>query len=110
MDNKELVSPLIDKLDNDFSLEEAKQLVPSGGIDSIEQVKKFLVERIIVMMDNNYERFLNTLYRIDVDEAKVNYIVSKAKVTEIPELLADLIIERQLQRIRTQILYKQGKL
>ena len=110
MENHELVAPLIDKLDKDFSLEKTDTDLVATEPNDIQAVKQILVERIIEMMDRNYERFMTTLYRIDLDEAKVNFIISNAKIPEIPELLADMIIERQLQRIRTQIMYKQGKL
>jgi hypothetical protein len=50
------------------------------------------------------------LYRIDVDETKVHEIMMTKDKTLIPEKIADLIIERQLARIKTQMLYKQGKL
>ena len=108
MENKELIKPLIEKLYNDFAIDKTNLPVKKDFTEELKMIKEFLAKRITEMLTKNEERFYNTLYRIDVSESKVAEILSTSKVA--PEDLADLIIERQLQRIRTQILYKQGKL
>ncbi|MCX7876464.1 MAG: hypothetical protein N2321_09905 [Melioribacteraceae bacterium] len=101
----ELFPSLIEKLNNDFSLD--KNSLPTK-VD-FEALKKFFTEKVRQLMSSNYERFLNSLYRIDVDEKKLNEILHSKDKTTIPEKLAELIIERQLLRVKTQLLYKQSK-
>lgn len=110
MNNDEILNGLISKLDNDFQI--SGKNLPAGNDfeNSLNEIKKYLIEKIIAQMEKNFERFLNTLYRIDLDENKLNDILANQAVSEIPGLIADMIIERQVQRVRTQLLYKQGKL
>lgn len=76
--------------------------------EELKIIKEFLSKRITELMTKNQERFFNTLYRIDVNEMKVAQVLNNSK--NIPDDLADLIIERQLLRLKTQMMYKEGKL
>ena len=106
--NNELIQSLIEKLYNDFSIDKNNLPVKKDYSEELKIIKEFLSKRITELMDKNQERFFNTLYRIDVDESRVAHILNTS--TNPPDDLADLIIERQLQRLKTQLLYKQGKL
>ncbi len=106
MQEQELYPSLIEKLSKDFSLE--KESLPV--FNNLTLIREHLIKRVVELMANDYERFLNSLYRIDVNEKKVSEILVLKDRTMIPEKLADLIIERQLLRIKTQRLYKEGKL
>ncbi len=108
MDDNELIQPLIEKLYNDFSIDKSNLPVKKDYSEELRIIKEFLSRRIRELMANNEERFFNTLYRIDVNESKVSQILNTSKT--VSDDLADLIIERQLQRLKTQMLYKQGKL
>jgi hypothetical protein len=107
MEEKELYPSLLEKLSKDFSLEKGESLPVAVDLSAI---RKYLIERLKEMMSYDYERFLNSLYRIDVSESKVQAILHSKDKFSVTEKLADLIIERQLLRIKTQLLYKQGKL
>jgi len=108
MNKNELIQPLIEKLYNDFSIDKSNLPVKKDYSEELRIIKEFLSKRIVQLMEKSEERFFNTLYRIDVNESKVAQILNTSK--NIPDDLADLIIERQLQRLKTQMLYKQGKL
>jgi len=97
---------LIEKLSKDFSL--VKESLPA--VNDLADIRKHLISKVTELMSKDYERFLNSMYRIDVSESKVSEILRLKDRTTIPELFADLIIERQLLRIKTQMLYKSGKL
>jgi hypothetical protein len=106
MDEKELLPPLAEKLQKDFSLE--NNTLPA--LESVQIIREHLVKKVTELMGKNFKMFLNSLYRIDIDESKVSEVLNTKDKTTIPEKLADLIIERQIQRVKTQILYRQGKL
>lgn len=97
---------LIEKLNNDFFL--AKDSHPA--LNDLSHIREHLINKVAELMSKDYDRFLNSLYRIDVNESKVREVLHAKDRTTIPEKLADLIIERQLLRIKTQLLYKEGKL
>jgi len=106
MEEKELYPSLIEKLSKEYSLE--KKSLPTES--NLEIIREHFRKKVIELMTHDYNRFINSLYRIDVDETKVHEIMMTKDKTLIPEKIADLIIERQLTRIKTQMLYKQGKL
>jgi hypothetical protein len=106
MDEKELYPSLVDKLGKDFSLE--KESLPV--LNDLSVIREHLIRKIIDLMRGDYNRFLHNLYRIDLSEERVLAVLNARDNITIPEKLADLIIERQLQRVRTQILYREGKL
>ena len=62
------------------------------------------------MLDKNYNLLINTLYRIDISEKKVSELFSSKNKELIPEKLADLIIERQIEKIHFRKLYREGNL
>jgi hypothetical protein len=97
---------LVEKLHKDFSLE--KESLPA--VDNLDLIRNHLIVKVKELMSRDYDRFLNSMYRIDVNEKKVREILHCKDRTSIPEQLADLIIERQLMRVRTQLMYKEGKL
>ncbi len=107
MNEEKLLPHLIEKLEKDFNLESSNLPISSG----LNQIREHLIEKINEYLSGSFERFMNILYLIDVDETRVGKIFAEKENPEkISEKLADLIIERQLQRIRTQILYKEGKI
>ncbi|MDP3581066.1 MAG: hypothetical protein Q8S39_03965 [Ignavibacteria bacterium] len=106
MKEEEIYPSLVEKLHKDFSLE--KESLPA--VDNLDLIRNHLIVKVKELMSRDYDRFLNSMYRIDVNEKKVREILHCKDRTTIPEKLADLIIERQLMRVRTQIMYKEGKL
>lgn len=108
MNNNDLIQPLIEKLYNDFSIDKINLPTTKDYSEELKIIKEFLSKRISELMTKNQERFFNTLYRIDVSEKKVAAVMNNSK--NIPDDLADLIIERQLLRLKTQMMYKEGKL
>jgi len=69
---------------------------------TLETIREALAERIIELLNRNPEKLMVLLYRIDVSEPRVNEIFSTALPPDVPELLADLIIERQLAKAETR--------
>ncbi|MFA7229275.1 MAG: hypothetical protein WC061_09590 [Melioribacteraceae bacterium] len=106
MNEQELYPPLVEKLNRDFSLEGNSLPV----LNDLPMIREHLIKKVTELLSKDYDRFLNNLYRIDVNEKKVSEILRAKDRTSIPEKLADLIIERQLLRVKTQLLYREGKL
>ena len=73
---------------------------------TLEDVRAFLIDRINNLIKNNMGLLMSALYRIDVSEQAVNQIFATASPEQIASALADLIIERQIQKIRIRERYK----
>ncbi len=61
-----------------------------------------LAARIEEIMDESFEKLLAILYRLDVDERKVNTAFGENSRPAIARALAELVVERQLRTIRTR--------
>jgi len=66
----------------------------------LEDVKAFLVPRIAEMLNRNPAHLMSILYRVDVAEPRVQQVLQQSPPERIPHALADLLIERQLQKVQ----------
>ncbi len=70
--------------------------LPADGI------RGALIARIVTLLDRDPERLMHILYRVDVDEGRVQAILHDLPPAEMAPALADLIIERQLAKAETR--------
>jgi hypothetical protein len=79
-------------------------LLPEQSADSqdpstlFERLKAMLRHAVIHLLDSDMNRLIQILYRIDVDESKVTTAFASDPITEIPDRLTELILERQMQK------------
>lgn len=66
------------------------------------ELRNRLSEKIKYLIEKDFERLLQILYRIDVDEEKAKKCLSENPPSQAHFVLADLIIERQMQKIKTR--------
>lgn len=87
------------------------QLIEETGLrfSSFEEFRKYIIEKINYWINNDFEHLLFMLYRIDVHEDKVRKLMAEHKGENASEIIADLIIERQRQKIETRKLFKDFK-
>lgn len=97
-------------VEKDFVDSRFKTLIPCNDYQKLEEFREYLIVKLKDLYENNFELLINTLYRIDVSEAKLSELFSGKNRDDIPGRLADLIIERQLQKIRIRQQYREGKL
>lgn len=97
-------------VEKDFQIAENQSLIPSAEVQSIEEFRKYLTDKLKLLLDEKFDTLVNILYRIDISEKKLSHLFSGDNRDSIPSVLADLIIERQFEKIRLRKLYKEGKL
>ena len=83
----------------DFNLD-----ISAAEVATAEDFQQILTKIIRHLLDNDFERLLNALYRIDVSEEKVN--LAMATGDDVPGQIAILIIEREMQKVITREKYK----
>lgn len=95
-------------MEKDEALKWSLQLLESQPdlLDSsFEKNRKQLILAVDQLIQNDFNKLITILYRIDVDEQKL-----KAALFENPlppaETIADMMIERQLQKIKFRKMYK----
>lgn len=84
---------------NDFNLD-----IPSSEVSTAEDFQQVLAKVIRHLLDNDFERLLNGLYRIDVSEEKVK--AAMATQGGVADKIALLIIEREMQKVVTREQHK----
>ena len=62
----------------------------------IQQLADYINQLILT----NFERLVQLLYRIDVSEAKLKYLLKENPVEDAGRIIALLIFERQIQKIK----------
>ncbi len=77
--------------------------------DDLAAFRRELIARIQWLLDDQLERLMHILYRVDVDENAVQGIFREVPGPDIAADLADLIIHRQLAKARTRARYKSGE-
>lgn len=87
-----------------------EKLPAVNELHSMNELKKALIERITFMLDHEYDKLVNAFYRIDLDEVKLHELFSGKKRESIPSILADMIFERQIQKINYRKKYREGKI
>lgn len=74
----------------------------SLGENADEKIREQLISLINELINNDLNTLLQLLYRIDVDENKIRQYLEYNTHTNSAFILADLIIERQLQKIKSR--------
>lgn len=78
------------------------------GSDPVSMLEEQLAAQINYLIEKDFNRLLNLLYRIDVSEDKIKKALLD-NTDPAGELIAQLIIERQLQKITSRKKFREGK-
>ena len=107
MTEKENIYQLKKNVSSDFNKFEEFSLLRDSDINTLEEFKLFLTKKLSDLMVKNFDEVLNILYQIDINESKVRDVIQSNNNYKA-SLLADLIIERQLQKVKTRGKYKRN--
>ena len=66
------------------------------------QGRETLAAGINEMINNDFSGLINLLYRFDIDEKKLRDLLSADSGKDAGIIIADLLIERQLQKEKTR--------
>lgn len=97
---KPVNTKLIPEINNSLDLQLADTL-------TYEELKAKLSSEINHLINNDFEKLVFYLYRIDVNEAKMKYLLDQKQGEDAAGLIAELIIERQLQKIKSRQQFSQ---
>jgi hypothetical protein len=67
---------------------------------SLEVLKEKLSVYINNLIQSDFEKLVSLLYRIDVNEPKLKQLLQQNPGEDAGKIIAELIIERQLQKIK----------
>lgn len=75
------------------------------AINNVELIKNpdyrnLLVTRLNELINDDFNQLVQILYSIDISETKLKNLLAENKTIDAAEIISDLIIERQLQKIK----------
>lgn len=108
--NKDEIFSIQKFVSKDFVKNDYSSLIPNNDFERLEEFRVYLTEKMKDLLDNNFNLLINTLYRIDISEKKLSGLFASKNKESIPERLAELIIERQIQKINFRKRYREGEL
>lgn len=73
---------------------------------SLQELTELLAVQVNRLLQTNFEQLVNLLYRIDVSEKALKQLLAQHPKADAGYLIATLIIERQLQKMKTRQQYK----
>lgn len=104
------VTEISESISKDFMIGNSNSLIPVADFINLDELRLYLSQKLSYLMDNKYDSLINILYRIDVGEEKLSKLFSGTNRENISAALADLIIERSIQKAEFRQKYKNGKL
>ncbi|TAL50357.1 MAG: hypothetical protein EPN92_01900 [Chitinophagaceae bacterium] len=67
-----------------------------------EELKRQLSSHINYLIKSDFQKLVSFLYRIDVSESKLKQLLKDNADEDAASIIAELIIERQLQKIKSR--------
>lgn len=89
-----------------------QQLQKLFGTNDLEQAHNLqdlqnkVAQAVLYLLQQDLNRLLNILYRIDVDERQVKQAMLLPTEAKVAEQIARLIIKRELQKAQTRFIYR----
>lgn len=69
---------------------------------SIDELRKKIADYINPLISNDFNKLISILYRLDINETKLVQLLHDTPGQDAGMIIADLIIERQLQKIKSR--------
>ena len=93
---------LADSVFTSFEIDKSYLPQSNNEEERFRELRAVLIRRIEELIEKDTEKLMWILYRIDVNEKKVHESLSANSSLVYPEVLADLIIERQIEKAKTR--------
>jgi hypothetical protein len=69
---------------------------------SFDLLKEQLSSHINFLIQSDFQKLVSILYRVDVSESKLKHLLKENPGYDAGNIITDLIIERQLQKIKSR--------
>ena len=80
-------------------------LLPTAQHISYDQLQQYLITHINQLLKNDFSALVQLLYRMDIPEEKLRYYLQQNKEEMASGIIAELMIERQLQKAESRRLF-----
>lgn len=94
---------LRDLINQDLRLEPEEKLPSENYL--MEELEARLTQLISYLLDKDFNRLINAMYRIDISEEKFKAALNAPNPEDVAPTIARLIIQRELQKIEIRKKY-----
>ena len=70
--------------------------------DDQSAARQLLVDRINNLLQYDFNKLITILYRVDVSDQKLQSLLNQQPQQDAANIIADLLIERQMQKIKSR--------
>lgn len=105
LNNRRIIDATMRQLEKDFSLDEDSVQLKDYQGNLFEALFDVVYPIINKLITNNYQQFLNTLYRIDVNELKLKQEMAKVDANQYSEVVTRLVLQKELQKVIIRNIY-----
>ena len=102
----ELIAETAFLLNKDFGQEEETALNLNQNL-SRNDLKLYLQNAIAWYIESDFHALVNIFYRLDIQEDKFNMLMQRKVGDELTSGLANLVLEREMQKAKTRIAYRE---
>ena len=67
---------------------------------SMGELKNIIADHVNLLISTNFNKLISLLYRLDINESKLKQLLADSPGEDAGMIIAELIIERQLQKIK----------
>lgn len=103
MKNSKIKKQVVQLISQDFYLENDHIFPVSADSKEIKDKLKVVIDHLL---DKDFERLLNAMYRLDIDESTFKEVLSGVYGNDVSGKLAEIIIDRELLKVETRNRYK----
>lgn len=93
-------------LNKDFGQEEETALNLNKSLTQ-NDLKSYLQFAIAWYIETDFHALVNIFYRLDIHEQKFNTLMQECVGDELTSGLADLVLDREMQKAKTRIAYRE---
>lgn len=112
------LTPYINKLDliretanqiiKDFEIFGFEIKFSGNAYNAYQELFEQIEPHINKLIESNQQKFMSVLYRIDVNEQQIKKAVNENNSEPFSDIITDLIIKRELQKVVIRNHYKQS--
>jgi len=102
----DLIKNTADQIIKDFDMFGLEIRFSGNAYNAYEELFEQIEPHIKKLIDSNQSKFMGILYRIDVSDEQVKKAVNENSSEPFSEIITDLIIKRELQKVVIRQHYK----
>lgn len=97
----------MDSLDKEALMQLVKEMGITVREDISSLLRQTLVDAINHLLEKDFQQLVSILYRLDVSETKLKSLLNENPDTDAALIIAGLMIERQVQKIKSRQQFRQ---